>query len=633
MGKSNRIRNNRASETLFGAAAPKQKKGMPMWALNAITIAVVVAVLVSVVVLFLSSFGTFGRIQTAMKSENYRVTQNMMNYYFRTQYSSFVEENSAYLSYYGLNTGLSLKDQSYGTDSDGNTTTWFDTMMDSTVEQVKEILVYCEEANARGITLTDEDMEAIETELSMYDTYAMLYGTDKNAYVAMVYGKGMRISDVKKALELSALAAKCSETIGNELLDGITDQHIIDEYNANLDDYDQVDYIYYTFDVTFTDAKAELESTATDAEKIAKYKEMIAEAKARAKEWAAIKDEAVLKDTILNYVAETVFEDTYKDFMDKEEVAEDKMVIAVETLKEKLLPVIKTAIKDDVDFIIESVEAKGEEPAKEGIMHTTTEGEGDAKVTKYFIFDTEVDKTYYDAMKEYAEDLFDDVESDYDGSFVEGAKFSDSSDALEWAFADGRVVGETNTFETGDGADDATVSDKASELKSFSVTVYRLTATQHKDETVSKNVGIMIFGTKTDAEKAAEKLAALGTITKEEFEKICTELNGRYTDYENYTEGSFGVAAFDTWLYGDDVKVGSYTTKEKVITLTTSATSSSSSSTSYAVAWYYGDGDQQWEITVKTALFNEQFEKTAKDLKAKHAVSDANMTVINQIDG
>ena len=631
MGKSNRIRNNRASDTLFGgAAAPKQKKEMPSWALNALPITFAVLLVVAVALLFMSSFGVFGRMQTAMKSENFRVSQNMMNYYFQSQYSSFVENNKAYLSYYGLDTGKPLKDQTYGTDADGNVTTWFDTMMDSTVEQVKEILVYCEEAEARGITLDEEDMKAIEDELYMYDLYGQLYGTDKNAYISMMYGKGMRESDIKKALELSALASKCSSLVGDEILDGITDEHIIKEYETNTDEYDQVDYIYYTFDVAFTDAKNALASTATDAEKIAKYKEMIEEAKARAEEWAAIKDEAVLKDTILKYVGETVFEDTYKDFMEKETVAEDKMVITAEILKEKLVAAVFNAIKEDAEFVIESVEAKGDEEAKTGIMNTTKDGE----TTKYFVFETEVDKTFYDAFKKYAKDIFDDVETEYDACFVEGAKFSDTNDALEWAFEDGRVVGDTKTFDKGDGAGTNAVSDKVSELKSFSITVYRLTKTQHKDETVSKNVGIMIFSSKTDAEKAAEKLAALGEITKEKFEEICTEFNGQYTDYENYTKGSFGVAAFDTWLYGDDIKVGAFTAKDKVITLTsTSSSSSTTTSSSYAVAWYYGDGDMQWEITVKTALFNDGYEASDKALKDKHTVSEPDMKVINKIDG
>ena len=631
MGKSNRIRNNRASDTLFGgAAAPKQKKEMPSWALNALPITFAVLLVVAVALLFMSSFGVFGRMQTAMKSENFRVTQNMMNYYFQSQYSSFVSENSAYLSYYGLDTGKSLKDQTYSTDADGNVVTWFDTMMDSTVEQVKEILVYCEEAEARGITLDEEDMKAIEDELYMYDIYGQLYGTDKNAYISMMYGKGMRESDIKKALELSTLASKCSSLIGDEILDGITDEHVVKEYETNTDEYDQVDYIYYTFDVAFTDAKNALASTATDAEKIAKYKEMIEEAKARAEEWAAIKDEDVLKDTILKYVGETVFEDTYKDFMEKENVAEDKMVITAEILKEKLVAAVFNAIKEDAEFVIESVEAKGDEEAKTGIMNTTKDGE----TTKYFVFETEVDKTFYDAFKKYAGELFDDVETEYDACFVEGAKFSDTNDALEWAFEDGRVVGETKTFDKGDGAGTNAVSDKVSELKSFSITVYRLTKTQHKDETVSKNVGIMVFSSKTDAEKAAEKLAALGEITKEKFEEICTEFNGQYTDYENYTKGSFGVAAFDTWLYGDDIKVGAFTAKDKVITLTsTSSSSSTTTSSSYAVAWYYGDGDMQWEITVKTALFNDGYEASDKALKDKHTVSEPDMKVINKIDG
>ena len=225
MGKSNRIRNTRASETLFGgAAAPKQKKEMPSWALNAIPITFIVLLVVAVALLFMSSFGVFGRMQTVMKSDNYRVTQNMMNYYFQSQYSSFVSENSAYLSYYGLDTGKPLKDQTYSTDASGNVTTWFDTMMNSTIDQVEEILIYCEAADALGVKLEDEDMKAIEDELYMYEIYGQLYGTDKNAYISMMYGKGMRESDIRKALELSTLASKCSSLIGDEILEGITDE-------------------------------------------------------------------------------------------------------------------------------------------------------------------------------------------------------------------------------------------------------------------------------------------------------------------------------------------------------------------------------------------------------------------------
>jgi hypothetical protein len=41
----------------------------------------------------------------------------------------------------------------------------------------------------------------------------------------------------------------------------------------------------------------------------------------------------------------------------------------------------------------------------------------------------------------------------------------------------------------------------------------------------------------------------------------------------------------------------------------------------------------QWEITVKTALFNDGYEASDKALKDKHTVSEPDMKVINKIDG
>ena len=189
MGKSNRIRNDRASATLAGVKPHKKSQGMPSWAINLITIVITAVILFSVVFSLLSANGVFTRMQTAMKSDNFRVDRNMMNYFFKTQYSSFVSENSSYLSYYGLDTSVSLKDQ-YVDTNDESQGTWFDYMMEQTKLQVEEMLVYCEEAEARGIKLDDADKDAIDAELEMYKTYAGTYGYTTNAYVANIYGKG-----------------------------------------------------------------------------------------------------------------------------------------------------------------------------------------------------------------------------------------------------------------------------------------------------------------------------------------------------------------------------------------------------------------------------------------------------------
>ena len=130
----------------------------------------------------------------------------------------------------------------------------------------------------------------------------------------------------------------------------------------------------------------------------------------------------------------------------------------------------------------------------------------------------------------------------------------------------------------------------------------------------------MLFSTEAAAKTALAKLTK--GMTVEAFEALATEVNGSFSKYENYVKGSMGVAAFDTWLYGDDVTIGSVTTE--VITL--------EKDTSYAVAVYYADGDAEWFVNVKSAIFSENFTANAEALAAKYVITTKDK-VINKIDG
>ena len=368
MGKSNRIRNDRASSVLASVKAPKKKKGMPSWALNLITILVTAAVLFSVVFMIMSANGVFGRISTAMKSENFRVTRNMMDYYFQTQYNSFVSENSSYLQYYGLDTGLSLKEQYVpGDTSEGaEQTSWFDYLMDSTKTQVEEILIYCEEAEARNITLEPEDIEAIEAELATYETYAEMYGYDTNSYVAQIYGNGMKIKDIRAAMELSTLASKCSEAVGTELEQSITDANIEDKYNADPKSFNNVDYSYYTISVKYEDAiKAELgKDTYTDEEVtnakdaiLDEYKAMIEKARNDAKVLSEITDASAFKDAVIEKLAQKAWDDTYDSALKSEALAEENKITDEQTdiIEEKVVKKLSELIKSEAEFKADDV--------------------------------------------------------------------------------------------------------------------------------------------------------------------------------------------------------------------------------------------------------------------------------------
>jgi len=81
MGKSNRIKTDKANETL-SAPANKRKnasKGMPTWLGTTIVIAVLAALLLTTVFFVLDGRGTFKRMRVILATENYEVTVPMMS--------------------------------------------------------------------------------------------------------------------------------------------------------------------------------------------------------------------------------------------------------------------------------------------------------------------------------------------------------------------------------------------------------------------------------------------------------------------------------------------------------------------------------------------------------------------------
>lgn len=624
MGKSNRIRNDRASDVLFGAPAPKKKNGMPSWALNAIAIAGAVLLLAGVVLLALTSNGVFGRMQTVMKSDNFRVTENMMNYYAKSQYSSFVEENSSYLSAYGLDTGKPLEEQAYSTDADGNVTkTWRDVMIESTVDQVKEILVYCEAAKAAGFELDDDAKASIDNQLSMYELYASYYSMSADNYVAANYGKGMKLKDIRAAIELSTLATKYSEKVGTDIDNAISKDDIKAEYDANKLDYDKVDYYTYSFGVTLEEARKAVEKTlaedaaATDAQVIAKYKEMIAEERAKAEALSKITDKDALRAEIIKLIAEDTFDDSYESAMKNIKVDDKKDHDVRQTVIDKVI----AAVKDDSEFVVKSTEATATEAAKEGLTSTSKDGE----TTVYTVLGKTATEEYYTAFVKFADSYYTSVKKAATNAFVEDAAYDEHDEASKWLFSAEAALGTFKTIESGDKDELGT---EAAKLKSFSATVYYVTKAADKDSTVSKSFGVITFTSTEKATTAATRLGEMGEITLEKLEALATELGGKYLNYKDCAEGTAGSDAFDAWAFAEGRTVGNYTGTEEIITI---AAATDTTTATYAVAWYYADGLMNWEIAAKSTVLSDRF--TAKDTEFKdtYAVSDAKEKLLNKI--
>ena len=200
MGKSNRIRANRSDSKISAPVKAKKKGGMPSWLLSTIIIILTAAVLFTVIGSVLSVNGTINRMRTTVVSENYKVTGTMMAYFYHSAYQSFQSSYSSYMSSFSLDTEKSLKDQIYGDPALGGletsylgafTGTWYDYFMSIAVSNAKQILSYCEEANARGLALTEEDQLAIDEELLNLDLLAAQTLCTTEQYITYTYGEGL----------------------------------------------------------------------------------------------------------------------------------------------------------------------------------------------------------------------------------------------------------------------------------------------------------------------------------------------------------------------------------------------------------------------------------------------------------
>ena len=598
MGKANRIRNQRASAALNTTikTAKKNNQGMPSWAVNLIAIAITAFVVITIALSLLSANGVFGRLTTAMSSDNFRVNENVMKYFYSEAASSA-----------------------------GSTAT-AEQVLATAKSDVKTMLALCEEARKRGIELDDEDEANIELQIQMYELYSQYYGYDSvNTFISASFGKGVNKTDVKKALSLQILASKCGEVLSDELLAAITDGEIDAKYLENLNDYDLVDYTQYTYKVTYKDAAEAVlgksnytkeDETEKAAEILEKFKELVEEAKAKAAAFNAMATPEELKNYIIDQEVDFVYDDEYDNTImpghtsDDGHDHKDDIVITLKDMPSE----------DDLKAIREKAIAHLKALLKEGKEYENV-SVANTEAKNATIFEITVTTAFADAFEELMDNAYATAETVIAKYVVEDAKYKDSDKIIKWAFEngeEGRKAGDVTIFEEGSGAEGEAYPESASALKSYSITAVRCVNPRHKDTTVTRELGVMLFGTKAAAEAAIAKLSA--GMTLEAFEAICTELTGTYRHYENYVEGNAGSDVFDKWVFAETTTVGSFTATPIVVT----------EGTTYAVAIYSADKEAVWYLDVRSDILSEDYEAAVKTLENTYVVK-ANEKVLAKL--
>lgn len=174
--------------------------------------------------------------RVALSSEHYEVNNAMMDYYYVELEKSFFASGEDYLNYVGVDPDKSLKEQKYQGD-----TTWFDYLMQTVTSNNEQMLVLLEEATAQGMTLDAAEQADMEQKLSKIDLKD--------------YAPGVRMEDVRKAVEYSLIATKYSNKI---LADTKTSEPDWEAYYAeHEDDYLQLDAMSYAFTISEEGMSAE----------------------------------------------------------------------------------------------------------------------------------------------------------------------------------------------------------------------------------------------------------------------------------------------------------------------------------------------------------------------------------------
>lgn len=589
---------------MTSAIKPKKKKGMPLWLQTLIAVVVAVLVLSVCAVSILSANGVFKRYTYPLRSDNYKISSNMMSYYYKVQIDDFNQNYASYASYLGVDTSADLKTQPFsdtakqilGTSFEGET--WHDYFVHLTANHGKQVLMLCEEANERGIELEDEDLLSMNQELAMLQTTADSYGYSMNQVVAMNYGDGMKLKDVTAAQELNALANKALMAVQEELADNITDSEIDEAYAEDPDNFDFVDYFMYTENISYTSVaqeilgsdytEAELKENSDEvleayAEKIAKAKKFIEEDLMTAKTPEEFQNKYLTKIATEEY-------DTKYDSMT---VAEDKLPdeTTIKAIREKILADVIAEIVDEKDAVVEPIKQDGE---------------------TYKIGDYTVTKEFAEAVKTTKVTVFNALLEKNNQFKVEDGRYTADSAMHEWLFAD-RDENDIDKFYEGDGAEGEVTDENGSFTASAAIVV----APRYRDESASKNFTYFIFTSEADAKAAIEKFKE-GEISIEAFKALANDYPTATSDsYEGYTKGALGVDAFDDWMFADDTKIGSYT--ETPISTVTDATESPDQA-SYIIAYYEDDGEPAWTVYVKSSIFYEKYEEFYTSLPDKYEV-------------
>lgn len=634
MGKANRLKTEKAASTL---AAPAKKrnvsKGMPTWVGTLIVVAVLVVAILLTVLFVMNSRGTFMRLRTIAKTENFKVTVPMMSYMVYTEYQTVVQTYNSYSEQFGttikvpagdstgtaLDTSKALRDQIYQvkTNADGTqtTVTWFDYFADKAKADIEQILACCEYAHKNNVALTESEQDAIDLTIDNIALYAQYYGYTTNGYLASMYGNGVIEKDVRAMMELTELANKYSNIRSEEIINGVTDADVESQYNGNKSKYDTfIDYVGYTFTAKFDPIDASAAGAAeTNAAKQAEYEALQAKYAGYIARLYEATTAQEFSTKLLAVLSEMFFDEEKDALLAKKEAgatltaeeeqtcrnnAQTRAIAAVEKSSFKNVnssDISDTELKDWLDDTGESARKPDDKLKDESVYdvygNLLTNGEAGENATG---------TTYTDATSTYSV-YFTTSGLHRDTGFVRSA---------------GHILFSNDTYKNLKSADSLSGVAK--------VLAERVLA--RTDKVTPKEMAIELTTLMMEEGKLVATTNAAGQTIYTMDESVFKSYGEAYTEdgnvfYDDVTQGQM-AEGFEDWLFGSSRVLGEVTYPGGVET-----------NYGYHVMLYRGDEKPAWSHTIRVEMAEGKYDEWLKGAKAEFPVTFGDAGLWSMITG
>ena len=236
------------------AEKAKQRKSAITYTL----VAIVLVVFFAFIFIYNSSWPSRHMTAVTVDGTDYSVAQ--ANFYYSNSYMNFYNNYATYINY-GMffDPQQSLADQDYG---DGMS--WRDFFRDSAVQDMAQIKMLCDEAEAAGFTLSEDQQALFDQQYEALTTnWSSLNYESLQQYINLNYGKGVDEEMLHDELYRTFLASAYAESVRDSF--NYTTAELDDHYAEEADQMDQISYIAYTVSAPVDETEPAEDTTDAEA--------------------------------------------------------------------------------------------------------------------------------------------------------------------------------------------------------------------------------------------------------------------------------------------------------------------------------------------------------------------------------